>query len=434
MKTLTQTKEIQSNISMSVPHLVAKTQGTARSAQVLEGPWRASPEVLLSVHDDIASLAPIWKNLEKTGDCTAFQSFAFQSNWLNHIGRATGVEPCIVVGWDAQAEGEGEGPLFIMPLGLIKSPIGTKLIWMGASVSDYQGPLLAKSFGLSVRPGQFKALWKQILSLLPEHDVVELISMPEKIGGQANPFMQLDNVNRHASSAHMTRLAPTWDEYYGSKRSSGSKKRDRQKRRKLEEFGAVELVVQQDEAAILETVDTLIEQKSASFARMGVQNMFGKPGMRDFYLALATDAEAEGLIEVSRLEVGGVVAAANWGISFGGRFHYVLTSYDQQAEFANRGPGMIQLMTLMQRAIETGHTEFDFTVGDEGYKSEWCEVETLLFDHVAATTVRGLLTRLPKASFLKVKRFIKQTPVLWQAFTRLRAVAGNFPGADAVRA
>ena len=364
MKALTQTKEIQSNISMSVPHLAAKTQGKVHSAEVLEGPWRVSPEVLLSVHDDIASLAPIWKNIEKTGDCTAFQSFTFQSNWFNHIGRVTGVKPCVVVGWDAQAEGEGEGPLFIMPFGITKSTFGTKLIWMGAGVADYQGPLLAKSFGLSVRPGQFKTLWKQILEVLPEHDVAELISMPEKIGGQANPFMQLDNVSQHASSAHLTRLKPTWDEYYGEKRSSGSKKRDRQKRRKLEEYGAVELVVAKDEAKILATVDTLIEQKSACFARMGVQNMFEKPGVRDFYKALATDAEAEGFVEVSHLQVGEAVAAANWGISFKGCYYYVMMSYDQQAEFANRGPGMIQLMALMQNATDNGHTEFDFTVGD----------------------------------------------------------------------
>ena len=88
----------------------------------------------------------------------------------------------------------------------------------------------------------------------------------------------------------------------------------------------------------------------------------------------------------------------------------------------------------MQYATEYAHTEFDFTVGDDGYKGDWCEVETLLFDHIAATTVRGLLTRLPRTSFLKAKRFIKQTPVLWEAFSRLRSAAGNLPGAGAARA
>ena len=338
----------------------------------------------------------------------------------------------MVVGWDIEDAGNGAGALFIMPLAIMRNAFGTKLVWMGAGVSDYQGPLLSKSFGLRVRPGQFKVLWRQIRETLPTHDVVELSAMPEKIGEQANPFMQLGNMTQHASSAHMTRFKGDWDSYYNAKRSSGSKKRDRQKRRKLEEFGGTQFVNLTDKSTIAETVEILIAQKSATFARMGVSNMFDKAGMRDFYMALATNSD--GLIQVSRLEVGGQVAAANWGISFNGRFHYVLTSYEEQAEFAKRGPGMIQLMELMKNAADTGHTEFDFTVGDEGYKADWCEIETLLFDYIEAATVQGLLIRLPKTTFLKVKRFIKQTPVLWEAFTRLRASTGNLPGGFAVRA
>ncbi|MDO8287658.1 MAG: GNAT family N-acetyltransferase [Parvibaculum sp.] len=439
MNKLNQTKTVEAKTTKFVRHdapfAPAETaKGNHNEFHLVEGPWRARPEVLLSVHDDLASLQTIWTSLEQSGDCTAFQSFAFVSTWFTHVGRAEGVTPCVVVGWDAEDAGEGKGPLFIMPLALTHGALGTKLGWLASGVSDYNGPLLAKEFFLRVRHGQFKDLWKQIRDILPEHDIVELTSMPEKIGGQANPFMQLSSITQHASSAHMTRINAGWDAYYDVKRSSGSKKRDRQKRRKLEEFGDTVLVTPTDTETIAATVETLIAQKSVAFARMGVANMFDKPGMRDFYMALATDAAANGLVEVSRLEVGGAIAAANWGISFKGRFHYVLTSYDEQAETAKRGPGMIQLMELMKRAADTGHTEFDFTVGDEGYKADWCEIETLLFDHVEAATVRGLLIRLPKSTFLKVKRFIKQTPVLWQAYTRLRAASGNLPGGIAVRA
>ncbi len=439
MRTLNQTKQTQTSPKAIAAHFAPNSADSAASTigyepKVIDGPWRNTPEVLLSVHDDLDSLKLIWSALEANGDCTVFQTFAFLSTWVAHIGRATGAMPCVVVGWDAEDAGAGEGPLFILPLVRQQTAFGTKLIWMGAGVSDYQGPLLSKNFALRVRPGQFKGLWRQIREALPPHDVVELLAMPAKIGTQANPFMELGNTTQHASSAHMTCLKPTWDEFYEAKRSSGSKKRDRQKRRKLDEFGVTEQVVLQDKAEIIETVDTLIAQKSAAFARMGVANMFGKLGMRDFYVALATDDVASGLVEVSRLEVGGQIAAANWGLSFGGRFYYVLTAYDEQSEFAKRGPGIVQLMELMRHATETGHTEFDFTVGDEGYKSDWCEIETLLYDHIEAASVRGLLIRLPRTTFLKVKRFIKQTPVLWQAFTRLRAATGNLPGALAIRA
>lgn len=426
MKPLTKTEDKAAYFN----HAAATAAQPQADGLVIEGPWRATPEVLLSVHNDFASLRATWTALEKTGDCTVFQSFAWLSTWFAHVGKAQGVEPCIVTGWDAAVD----GALFILPLGLQRGPLGTKLVWLGGGLCDYQGPVLSKAFPRSVRHGQFKALWKQIRETLPAHDVVELTRMPKKIGGQVNPFMQLGGMRAHASSAHMTRLKGTWDAYYDEKRSSGSKKRDRQKRRKLEEFGATTLVTPTDKAEIVRTVDTLIAQKTASFARMGVANIFDKPGMRDFYMALATDEAAGGMIHVCHLDVGGKIAAANWGVSFAGRYHYVLTSYAEHEEFAKRGPGMIQLMDLMKHATETGHTEFDFTIGDEGYKADWCEVEIKLYDHLEAATVRGLMTLLPVVAFLKVKRFIKQTPVLWEAFTRLRAAAGSFPGASAIRA
>lgn len=401
------------------------------TGRVISGPWGAKPEVLLSVHADFEALRTAWTSLEREADCTAFQTYAWLSAWFRNIGAREGVEPAIVVGWNAEGEGDA---LFILPLGLKRGVFGTRLVWLGGSFCDYQAPVLARSFSRQVRRDQFKALWTEIRAALPDHDIVELNRLPEMIGGQSNPFLALGNVTAHASNAHMTRLQPTWDAYYGAKRSSGSKKRDKQKRRKLEESGAVELITPESREEIARTVDMLIEQKTATFARMGVANPFEKPGVRDFYMELATDAAAEGLIHVCRLEVGGKVAAANWGVSFGGRYHYVLASYAEQEEFARRGPGMIQLMDLMRHATEAGHTEFDFTIGDEAYKGDWCEVEIRLYDHVEAVTVRGWLSLLPALAYRRAKRFIKQTPVLWEAFTRLRAAVGALPRLGAAQA
>lgn len=421
MKPLTESKTGDFN-----PAAVRARRKPAKGV-VVDGPWRASSEIRLSLHGDLASLRADWTALETTGDCTVFQSYAWLSTWFRHVGARQGIEPCIVTGRDAG----DDGALFILPLGLQHGIFGTRLVWLGGCLCDYRGPLLSRTFSQRVRAGQFKAIWRRITAMLPHHDIVELGCMPEKIGRQANPFMQLGRISAHASSAHMTRLKPTWEAYYNAKRSSASKKRDRQKRRKLEEFGSAMLVTPTGKAAIAETVEALIVQKSASFARMGVANPFEQPGVRDFYLALAT--ETDGFIHTCRLDVGDKVAATNWGVSFGGRYYYVLASYAEQEEFAKRGPGVIQLMELMKYATETGHAEFDFTVGDEGYKGDWCEVEIKLYDHLASASALGFLMLLPVTAFLKAKRFIKQTPVLWQAFTRLRAAAGSLPSFGPVR-
>jgi CelD/BcsL family acetyltransferase involved in cellulose biosynthesis len=87
----------------------------------------------------------------------------------------------------------------------------------------------------------------------------------------------------------------------------------------------------------------------------------------------------------------------------------------------------------MERATANGHAAFDFTIGDEGYKDQWCEIEIPLFDQVEPNNLVGWLGLGPRIAYLQAKRFIKQTPVLWQGFTRLRAAKGMFAAAVSAR-
>ncbi len=419
------TSKFQDFAGFPASDLAEKAQNTA----IFSRARAPKPQVLVSVHDEIEPLKAVWQALEQSGDCTPFQTFAWTSAWQRHIGTKQGVKPAIVVGWDSEG-----GALFIMPLGLEPGLLCDKLVWLGGDLCDYQAPLLSRAFSRHVSPAQFPALWADIREILPTHHMVTLSRMPERIGEQANPFMVLDGLRRHASSTHMTKINGDWASYYAAKRSSGSKKRDKQKRRKLEELGDVSFVTPETDEDKLRTLDVLMAQKSVSFARMGITSLFDRPGYRDFYRDLAVNPEARGLIHVSHLAVGDTIAAANWGVSFHGRYCYVLASYDEGAEASRFGPGMVQLMELMAHAAGTGHTEFDFTIGDEAYKEPWCEVEIPLFDLVEPNNLIGWIELGPRIAFLQAKRFIKQTPVLWHWFTRLRAATGGLSVARTFRA
>ncbi|MFN4355374.1 GNAT family N-acetyltransferase [Parvibaculum sp.] len=400
---------------------VQRPEWAEKKTSISRGLWANRPEVLLSLHDDFEPLKEVWQKLEREGDATPFQSHVWLSAWQRHIGTNRRVNPAIVVGWDSEG-----GALFILPLGIERGMVLNKLIWLGDGLCDYQGPLLARGFSRQVSADQFPGLWQNIREMLPLHQIVTLERMPERIGGQANPFMALGNMRRHASSAHLTMLQEDWESYYAEKRSSGSKKRDRQKRRKIEELGDVRFVTPACAEERLSALETLVAQKSVAFARMGVANIFDKPGHLDFYRALASDTEAASLFHLSHLSVGSSTAAVSCGLSMGGSYFYVLASYDEEAEVARFGPGVVHLMELMAHATGTGHRVFDFTIGDEAYKENWCEVEVPLFDYFEPNTLAGWTSVGPRIAFLQAKRFIKQTPVLWQGFTRLRAAIGSF--------
>ena len=69
----------------------------------------------------------------------------------------------------------------------------------------------------------------------------------------------------------------------------------------------------------------------------------------------------------------------------------MLASYGD-GEMSRFGPGAAHLRDLMQYAIGRGFRIFDFTVGDEPYKREWCG-ESLLYDHIAGASARGMWSR-----------------------------------------
>jgi CelD/BcsL family acetyltransferase involved in cellulose biosynthesis len=255
------------------------------------------------------------------------------------------------------------------------------------------------------------------------HDLVELRKMPEQVGAQTNPFLQL-SVLLHPSGAHLAKLRGDWESFYAGKRSSATRRRDRSKRKHLAEHGEIRMLTPTDDGEIIRTIETLIRQKSRAFARMGAADLFARPGVREFYFDLATNPRTREHVHVSRLEIGATPASINLGFQYRGRYYYVLASYDD-GEISRFGPGAAHLRELMQRACELGLGEFDFTVGDESYKYEWSDTETRLYDHLAAVTARAI----PVVMLLRVlswaKRTIKRTAPLWRAYRGLRAAIAS---------
>ena len=247
--------------------------------------------------------------------------------------------------------------------------------------------------------------------------------MPETVGGEFNPFILLD-IRLNASGAHSTRLGADWETFYFAKRSSATRRRDRAKRKNMAASGEVRFVSAADAADAGRTLATLMQQKSRALARKGIADMFAPAGHRAFFLDLASNPALRHFIHVSRIEIGANVAAANLGVVFGDCYYHVLASYDEEAEPARYGPGILHVRELLAYAIGLGLKRFDFTIGDEPYKLEWSDAELKLFDHVAAANARGIAAARASMLRRRVKRFLKQTPWAWNAVCVARSAIG----------
>jgi CelD/BcsL family acetyltransferase involved in cellulose biosynthesis len=386
-------------------------------------PAAALGDIRITVHEDLSAIEQDWRAFEPHADCTVFQNFDWLATWQRLIGVRNGVRPAIVVGRD------GTGTiLFLLPLAVRSAGFARELTWLGSELCDYNAPLLAANFSARVDAKHFMALWETIAHGLQDnprlhYDFINLEKMPETVGAQQNPMRYLGGTMT-PSGAYLTHLTGDWETFYVAKRSSATRRRDRTKRKRLGELGEVKFVNPASDSETLRTLDTLMAQKARSFAHMGVANLFAKPGHAEFYRALATDPATRQLVHVSRLDVGATAAAVNLGLIYRDCYYHLLASYDD-GDVSRFGPGAAHLHDLLHYAIDRGLRIFDFTIGDERYKRDWCDTELKLYDYIAPATWRGALVAMPMLAALRLKRWIKQTPVLWNAFSAARAFIGS---------
>ncbi|HEY0224584.1 MAG TPA: GNAT family N-acetyltransferase [Pseudolabrys sp.] len=383
-------------------------------------PAAARADIALSLHDDLADIEHDWRAFEERADCTAFQTFDWLSTWQRHIGAREGVTPAIVVG-------RQQGQIaFIFPFATRAGTRLRRITWLGADLCNYNAPLLATDFSRHVGPAQFAALWQQIHALLRSrlrHDVLDLSKIPATIGAQANPMTAL-RLTPHADDAYLTHLTGTWDEFYQARRSASWRKTDGKKRRRLAKYGDIVFATAVDRADIEQTLDALIEQKKISYAALGVANMFERPGYRDFFMDVASDPRRHGLVHVSSIKVGSAVAAASFGLTNHGNYDYVLAGY-ASGEMEACSPGTVHLQELMRHFIERGFKTFDFNIGDEPYKHEWCDTELKLYDYLSPATVLGWADATAMTMARRLKRFVKRNPSIWPLVRKARAAIGS---------
>jgi CelD/BcsL family acetyltransferase involved in cellulose biosynthesis/predicted ATP-grasp superfamily ATP-dependent carboligase len=381
-----------------------------------------APKLSLRIYSDLAVIEAEWRLFESVADCTAFQTFDWLATWHRHVGERAGVRPVVAVG----RFGEGE-IAFLMPLCVVPERWARRLCWLGQDLCDYNAPLLARDFSQRVTPDRFLAAWHELLAQMQcepllRHDWIEFEKMPQKVGAQINPFTYL-GVTPNASGVHLTRLGEDWEKFYNAKRSSATRRRDRAKRRHMSQYGEVRFVNAADTDDARRTLETLMDQKSRSLARKGIADIFAPPGHREFYLDLASNPKTRNLVHISRVEIGPVCAAANLGMVFRDCYYHVLASF-VDTEVAHYGPGALHLRELMAHAIKLGLKRFDFTIGDEPYKLEWSDVDLKLYDYTATVTWRGLPARWSSSVRRRIKRLIKQTPLLWRLASQARSALG----------
>lgn len=206
-------------------------------------------------------------------------------------------------------------------------------------------------------------------------------------------------------------------------RVSGKRKRKRfrSQTRKYEAVGPIDCgrAASAEETAAL--LDTFFALKGERLRRMGADDVFADAKVRAFFHRLFGEAAGtdEPAFVIDRLAVGGVVRAIT-GSSLSGDRLICEFSAIRDDDLTSSGPGDFLFHENIAAACAKGRAIFDFSVGDERYKREWCDIETVYADVRLPLGFRGAALAGLISARAGIARFVKSKPALWAWLRRLR--------------
>ena len=179
-------------------------------------------------------------------------------------------------------------------------------------------------------------------------------------------------------------------------------------------------------AEIAPILSAFLTQKRDRFRATGIPDPFADAATQSFLhrACLAGLGEARPAIELHALTMGERVLATFGAAVDATRCCGMFTSFDADPEIARSSPGELLMLEVIRHQCAQGRPVFDLGVGEARYKSSLCDEVEELVDVSLPVTARGHLYVAAFGGFLRLKRLVKQTPWLWQGFTRLRSRLG----------
>ena len=134
-------------------------------------------------------------------------------------------------------------------------------------------------------------------------------------------------------------------------------------------------------------------------------DLFLLPQNRDFYNQIMEINNNNMQIHCSALFVGDEMIATNLGIIHNKIFYYLMPAYEG-GDWIKYSPGRLLLEYLLESSIYDRISSFDFTIGGEPYKMQWCENQIGIYELVIPKSFKGKIYYL----FFKFKDLLRKFP------------------------
>lgn len=333
----------------------------------------------VAVVTDFATLCADYANLFEASGGGAFQHPLWLDAFYRRLVPARNARPLLLTGRDHDGRLQ-----FVLPL-ILRIKSGVSLLEShDLGVSDYAAPVVRRGF---VATAQTRA---SVAAALPAHDILRIRPVREEAVSSWTELLDI-TARQLDFSAHATTLKPSVDAWRAVSLSDNfARYLDKKKKRFFKTPGAT-LRLLGDSMEITKAIGSIQSGRAGRFAGDLIQD----DRVRDFYAEVAVEGARAGFARTYALSVEGQDIGHVFGLTQGGRFHYLLIACDYETH-GRHSPGLILYDGMISDWISAGGTVFDFTIGDEPFKLDFGTHPTAMFELRSLPTWRG---RLAHAAF-----------------------------------
>lgn len=357
----------------------------------------------ITIESSVSALESVWRQWEDQGSLHVFQTRAIVQTWLETAAIAQGRTPCL-----ALVELDN-APAMLFPL-VLRPRYGMMVLeFCGGLLCDYEAPVLAPDcpeldaraikniWNAIVRQsGAQAAHLRQISTIIPTVDGIERPNPLTLLAGWCTGSSSASRTNGTDGAIHLSRIH--------KKRLAQDSRRQL---KRLHELGEVRFTIASTPEEAICFTRTMIIQKRRRYAETGVFDIFSLPGHEEFYLRMAQRWCApccSPRAHISAMLLNDEILATHWGLHWRHSFNYLMPTYEA-GSWQRFSCGRLLLEWLITQVLDDNCTCFDFTVGAEGYKADWCNEELPLYGHCQTVGLRGLAY----AAMLWLKQAMAQT-------------------------
>lgn len=378
------------------------------SAEPATADMRASCDV--DVLTCFETAEPVWREMIQSGSVfSGYQDIEWLSRWWDHVGVHQDAGPFIVVLKDHHGQ-----PGLLLPLMRQRRGVIDVATFMGGKHANFNLPLWRP--GLLQRPAEsMRDLIGALKTLQPKVDLLAFVNQPAVWRGEANPVLMLAH-QVSSNRAYSGALQDDYDALLKERMGSGSRKKLRQKERRLAQHGGVRYWQARSPYEISQVLETFFAQKGERMHELGLANVFADPGIEDFITAGARGQRADNglpIIELYAMSAGDVIIATLGGISANGRLCGMFNSMAGDP-YRNESPGELLLANVIRLCCQRGLDRFDLGIGDAAYKEVFCNEVEPLFDSVLPITLAGAALAPAWRAGLAARRELKKSQTVMQ--------------------